>query len=229
MARGFYYLTMITIRLNKELDYEVFNDFKDFKVAGIDFSEKIKKDHPEIDGNNYQQYIDNFYLTNNDLLEKNIQEINDYLNQNQQLFFAELRKIFSLDFLGKEYTGYLSIFNCNPRYIEDQTFQVFYKKDLLGKAEVAFHESLHFAFFDYCGQFIEETKDLSKNNGPLWELSEIFNVIILNLPQLQAIIRRPEQLFYPGLKEKLVKIQNLWDQNNGDIKNFIKESLKFYE
>lgn len=215
------------IKLNKQLDKEVYLAFKDFEVAGVDFGEEIKKDHPEINGGSYQKYIDNFYLVNKNLLKEKCDEINTYLNENQQVFFNELKKIFGPDFSNEEYIGYLSIFNCNPRYIENKTFQIFYNKDLLDKAEVAFHESLHFAFFDYCDQFVETTKDLSKNNGSFWELSEIFNVIILNLPQFQTILKRPEQLFYPGLKEKLEKIQNIWLKNEGNLKNFIEESLVY--
>ena len=217
---------MINIKLNKELDYEVYIDFKDFKVAGVDFGEKIKTDHPGINEDNYQQYIDNYYSTNKDLLEGKLREINGYLTEDQVLFFTELKKIFDLDFSRNDYTGYLSIFNCNPRYVENGTFQIFYKKDLLDKTEVAFHESLHFAFFTYCDQ-LEGCNGLNKNNGPLWELSEIFNVIVLNLPQFQDILKRPEQLFYPSLKGKLEKARDLWAKNKGRLDIFIKKSLDF--
>ena len=71
----------------------------------------------------------------------------------------------------------------------------------------------------------EKTKELNKNSGPLWELSEIFNVIVLNLPQFQVILKRPEQLFYPNLKEKLEKMNNIWAQNKDDLQNFVKEGL----
>ena len=216
---------MITIKLNKKLDCETYHSFKSFKVAGVDFGEKIKNDHPDITSNNYQQYIDNFYSLNKDLLGKNCQEINAFLGPNQTIFFTELKKLFGLDFSSNDYTGYLSIFNCNPRYVENKTFQIFYKKDLLDKVEVAFHESLHFALFAYCDQFLEKTKELNKNSGPLWELSEIFNVIVLNLPQFQVILKRPEQLFYPNLKEKLEKMNNIWAQNKDDLQNFVKEGL----
>jgi len=228
MAWGFYYSIMITVKLNKELDYEVYDDFKAFEMSGANFAEAIKKDHSNIHEDNYLQYIDDFYKTNSDLLEKSCQEINDYLSQNQEAFFAKMNELFGLDFFTDEYLGYISIFNCNPRYVENKTFQIFYKKDLLDKAEVAFHESLHFAFFDFCDLFVDETRNLDKNNGPLWELSEIFNVIILNLPQFQTILKRPEQLFYPGLKEKFKQVQPIWLVNEGNLKNFIAESLNLW-
>ncbi|MEX0918348.1 MAG: hypothetical protein WDZ85_00035 [Candidatus Paceibacterota bacterium] len=219
---------MITIKLNKELDYEVYNDFKIFETAGVNFGEAIRKDHPEINENNYRQYIDDFYETNEGLLKNNCQEINDYLLRTQEIFFSEIKELFGLDFFASEYIGYISIFNCNPRYVENKTFQIFYKKDLLDKSEVAFHESLHFAFFDFCDLFVAETRSLDKNNGPLWELSEIFNVIILNLPQFQILLKRPEQLFYPRLEERFKQVQLIWSKNDTKLKDFIKESLSLW-
>jgi len=66
--------------------------------------------------------------------------------------------------------------------------------------EVVLHESLHFAFFEYCDNKLSETTSkYNKNNGPLWELSEIFNVIVLNMPEYRKILKREEFLFYPDL------------------------------
>lgn len=82
-------------------------------------------------------------------------------------------------------------------------------------------------FFDYCDSFLkEETKDLDKNKGVLWELSEIFNVIVLNLPQFREILQGEECLFYSDLKEKLKIANSLWLDSRGDIKNFITSYLK---
>lgn len=218
---------MIKISLNKELDYEVYNDFHNLSVAGADFGEKIKTDHPNLNLENYKKYIDDFYLANQSELEKKQEQINQLLNEKQSQFFSALKDLFNTDFSDDIYQGYLSIFNCNPRYPETKTFQIYYKKDLPHMLEVAFHESLHFAFFTFCDQ-LEECKSLDKNRGPLWELSEIFNVIVLNLPQFQAILKQPEQLFYPDLKEKLEKVRVIWLKNEGDLKKFIKESLTLW-
>ena len=93
--------------------------------------------------------------------------------------------------------------------------------------EVAFHETLHFAFFDYLDKnFSEQTKKLSKNSGILWEMSEIFNVIILNLSPFREILGMEELLFYPELKEKLDKAKEIWSLNNGNISMFVRDYLK---
>lgn len=217
------------VLLNKQLDKEVYLDFYDFRTEGVDFGEKIKKDHPTITAENHSKYIDQFYKDNAKILKESLDELNSCLIDNADSFFVELEKTFGINFSQNSYKGYLSIFDCNPRFVENQTFQVFYKKDLLDKLEVTLHEIIHFAFFDYCDQFIKETRGLDKNNGPLWKLSEIFNIIILNEPQYQKILKRPEQLFYPDLKNDLEYIKIVWDKTEKNINIFIKESLKYLD
>lgn len=220
---------MIKIELNKELDCEVYKDFHNLSVAGADFGRKIIEDHPNLNLENYKKYIDDFYLANQAELAKKQEQINQLLAEKQDQFFSALKDLFNTDFSSDIYQGYLSIFNCNPRYPETKTFQIYYKKDLPHMLEVAFHESLHFAFFDYLDKnFPGQVKDSDRNSGALWELSETFNVIVLNLPQFQAILKQPEQLFYPGLKEKLEKAQAIWLKNEGDLEKFVKESLTLW-
>lgn len=217
---------MIKIELNKNLDFEVYKDFYDFAVAGVDFGVGIKKDHPKINSENYKKYINNFYFKNQKILEKSCEEINELISKKETDFFKAIYNLFKIDYSKIDYNGYLSIFNCNPRFIESKTFQIFYRKDLSNKIEVIFHEILHFVFFDYCDKYIsEETKDSDKNSGKLWELSEIFNVIILNLPEFQNILKKEEKLFYTDLEEKLKIVKEIWNKSEGDIRNFISKSL----
>ena len=218
---------MITISFDKELDKMVYEDFHDFSIAGVDFGDKIKHDHPEITEENYKNYIDNFYKENILHINESKDEINKILLNKQELFFKAIDDLFKKDFRGLNVTGLLSIFDCNPRYLEEKKFQIFYKRNNKNKLEVVFHELLHFIFFDYCDSVLrEETRGLGKNRGTLWELSEIFNVIVLNLPQFREILQGEECLFYSDLKEKLKIANSLWLDSRGDIKNFITSYLK---
>jgi len=215
------------IELNKQLDKEIYLDFKDLVMAGADFGGKIRKDHPGINQDNYRKYIDDFYFTNEKELSEKLEQINKILVEKQDMFWLAVKNIFGEDLSEKNYKGYLSIFNCNPRWTESGTFQVYYKKDGLDMLEVAFHESLHFAFFDFCNAKLPEiAKKYRVNSGPLWELSEIFNVIILNQPEFIEITEREEKLFYPALADKLEKIKLIWAKKL-DMKKFIEESLLF--
>ena len=69
-------------------------------------------------------------------------------------------------------------------------------------------------------------KGLDKNSGAYWDLSEIVNVIILNQPAFRDILGKQEGVFYPNHKEIYPTIEKIWGENSGDIKSFVKESLK---
>lgn len=218
---------MIKISLNKELDYEVYADFNNLSVAGADFGGKIKKDHPGISLENYRKYIDDFYFDNQAEISEKLELVNNLIVEKQNKFYPALDDIFHTDFSADSYQGYLSIFDCNPRWPETKTFQIFCKKDPPHMLEVTCHESLHFAFFDYLGKnFAAQTEGLGKNSGILWELSEILNVIILNLPPFKDILGMDELLFYPELKEKLAAALKIWNSCSGDINEFISRYLR---
>jgi len=216
---------MFKIDINKKLDYEVYIDFRNFSVADTNFSELIKKEHPKINLKNYKKYIDDFYSTEKSEMLKKQEEIRQILIKKQDKFFIELTKLFSMNFDKDIYQGYLSMFNCNPRWPETKIFQIYWKKDLPHALEVIFHESLHFAFFDYLEKnFTEQIKGLDKNSGILWEMSEIFNIIILNQSQFKKIIGIEEKLFYTHLQDKLDKAKVIWSTHSG-INNFVSRYL----
>jgi hypothetical protein len=218
---------MIYIGLNKELDKEVYKDFFNFSVAGRDFGALIRANHPEITLANHSAYIDNFYNQHTAELEKSAGALQQEIDKKQPDFLKAVEKIFQQDFSIISSRGYLSIFNCNPRYVETKSFQIYYQKEPEEKLGIVFHEFLHFVFFDYCdGNLKDETAHLDKNKDKFWELSEVFNVIILNLPEFRQILEREEKLFYPNLTERLKKCAELWNQNIS-IKEFIKKILLF--
>lgn len=210
------------IELNKQLDKEVYLAFYNGIVGGVDFGKKIRNDHPDITKENHNAYIDDFYLTHNyELLE--IQKATELcFAEIKSVLFSELHKYFDRDYSQTNYICYLSIFDCNPRYIENKTFQVYYRRPYHLRKEVIAHELTHFAFYDFCRELgIEDSKSL-------WELSEIFNVIFLNLPAIQKTIGAEELLFYPDLKDKLETIKHIWTKQP-DTKKFITDSLRYLQ
>lgn len=217
---------MIQIKLDKSLDEEIFTDFWDFNTGGINFQKKITKFHPDINLENYKEYIKDFYKTNEELLSENVKDLQNAVNQTSDTFFFAVKDLFKEDFSNKDYVGAISIFDCNPRFVDKKLFQIFYKRDTLGKLEVVYHEILHFVFFDFCNKYCKEiVKDRDVNNGSYWALSEILNVLILNRPEFQAILKQPELLFYPSLKSVFPEIEKLWNIYNEDIPVFVKKSL----
>lgn len=202
------------IELNKQLDKEVYTAFCEAVVGGVNFGNKIHGDHPNITKENYSRYIDDFYAKHNDELKNTLKDTQKCFNEIKDVLFSELQKYFGQDFSKEKYTCYLSIFNCNPRYLENKTFQVYYKRSHDMRKEVIAHELTHFAFYDFCHKLS------IKDSKALWELSEIFNVIFLNLPPIRNAIVEEELLFYPDLKDKLERIKLIWNKKLG-AKDFI--------
>lgn len=218
-------LFMIKIGINKKLDYVTYENFRDFSAGGVDFGAKIKKDHPKINQKNYKKYIDEFYKKNRQKLLRIQKKSDKYITKKQNDFWNAVKNISDFSDKKDPYMGYLSIFDCNPRFLGTKTFQIYCKRNLPEMAGVAFHESLHFIFFDYINKNLKKIRKFDKNSGPLWELSEIFNMIILNLPEFRKITRRKEKLFYPELKWKLAKVKKIWKETKGNLKNFILQGL----
>jgi len=210
------------IELNKQLDKEVYIAFCNAVVGGADFGKKIRDDHPSITKENYIKYVDNFYATNKDELGDILKDTQLCFDEMKDPLFFELQKYFGQDYSKENYTCYLSIFNCNPRYLENKSFQVYYKRPHDMRKEVIAHELTHFAFYDFCYQLGV------KDDNNLWELSEIFNVIFLNLPTIQKAIGAEELLFYPDLKDKLGEIKKIWEKQSSAEK-FIKTSLEYLQ
>lgn len=208
------------IELNKQLDKEVYAAFCDAVIGGADFSKKIRDDHPGITKENYSGYIDDFYAKHGRELENTINDTKECFNEIKNVLFLELQKYFGQDYSKEKYICYLSIFNCNPRYLENKSFQVYYKRSYSMRKEVIVHELTHFAFYDFCHKLG------IKDNNALWELSEIFNVIFLNLPPIRNAISAEEILFYPNLKEKLEAVKLIWNKKLS-TKEFIIASLQF--
>lgn len=210
------------IELNKQLDKEVYMAFRESVFGGVDFGKKISDDHPDINKENCGIYIDNFYMAHERELTEARESTKACFTDVKDALFAELQKYFDHDYSRKRYTCYLSIFNCNPRYIETKTFQVYYKRPYHLRKEVIAHELTHFAFYDFCHSIG------IKDSNALWKLSEIFNVIFLNLPPIRNAIGAEELLFYPELKDKLEAVKLIWEKQV-NAKEFIKASLHYLQ
>ena len=213
---------MIEIILDKNLDKETFLNFFKLKVEGVDFGKKIHDDHFGVTKENYNEYIDNFYAKHSSELENTIKDTEECFDEIKDVLFLELQKYFNKDYSKEKYICYLSIFDCNPRYIERKSFQVYYNRSHNMRKEVIAHELTHFAFYDFCHKLGV------KNNNALWELSEIFNVFFLNLPPIRNTIGAEELLFYPDLKNKLKAVRLIWDKKLG-ANEFIIKSLQYLQ
>ncbi|MEI6420313.1 MAG: hypothetical protein WCO30_01640 [bacterium] len=219
---------MIKLTTNKELDYEMYQEVSGMSFGGINFGNKITANHPFITKENHKQYIDDYYVKHEPEIKDFILETQTNIDKTQFDFFNAVENIFGEDYSKDFYTGFVSIFDCNPRWPETKSFQINLTRTGLRGLEIIYHESLHFVFFDYCDKYLtDETSEYSKNDGILWELSEIFDTIILNLPDFRTILVNEEEVSYPALSEKTEHIKQIWNKYPNDVKTVILESLKY--
>lgn len=157
----------IKFQIHQELDIQIGSKWPDAKIQ-----------YKELNSINTQNFVQNYY-------KRNEKELNNAVNK-MALDWGSVEKEFyeASDAVFKNYPWpdglyvcYISIFNCNPRYLENKTFQVFYKNSV-GVKTIAAHELLHFIFYDYVEK-IENDFYRKVGKDEIWRLSESFDVLAL--------------------------------------------------
>lgn len=222
----------LKFKINKTLDKKMSLLFWDRKTAGIDFGVSILKDHPSFKKLNklnveekisfINKYVDNYYSKYRQVLNRFLKKFKKEWQSVENQFYLETNKIFKNHPWPKGlYICYLSIFNCNPRFLENKTFQAFYRHSY-GIKLVACHEMLHFIFYDYLEKkFAKEIKKISAEK--IWTLSEVFNNIILATPEFIKLTQK-KPLGYPTHLKLIQKLSLLWAKTN-KIEPFLKKVL----
>ncbi len=119
------------------------------------------------------------------------------------------------------YIGFLSIFNCNPRFIDQKSFQCYYKHQE-GLVYVCAHEMLHFMFYSYLYSHPELIVGVSEMQ--IWKVSEIFNVVVLSFPEFVEVTKNPKPRPYPKHKELIPRFEKLWVEDS-HVDSFIRNSF----
>lgn len=210
---------IVRFRLNKPLDKKMGAAFLDFSKAGVFFGEKIIQNHPSLKtaqaGSKGKRkylvssYVESFY----DKQWKELENIKDKFQYgwggSAQDFFKATSHLFNNHpWPPGKYYAYLSIFNCNPRFLKEKTFQVFWEHP--NPLAVIAHEMLHFLFYDYVGRHFPKTK-IKKE--VLWQLSEIVNSFALAEPVFVEITKEPTPPLYRDLIPLAKELLPLWKKS----------------
>ena len=219
----------LKVKLNKELDKKVCLQFINFQKAGIDFGRgiitihsglrEVKKFSGKSQSDFVSKYVDSFYEKNNQELENTRIFADEQWKAGVHNFFGVADKYFKKHpWPEGKYIGYLSIFNCNPRFLEDKTFQIFWKhpKSFIS---IAAHEMLHFLFYDY---FLTKFSKEKFTNESLWKLSEVANYLLLKEKEFIEITSDSQPDLYPDLLYLVYKLAPVWkrDKNIEKLTNY---------
>ncbi len=221
----------IKVVLDKEWDKEVFTYFIDEKDKEYDFGyDRIVSLHPGIAfarGKSDEeklvimtQYVDNYYLNHQQDINNAEQEMMGMWEPIGAEYFIEIEKIFgSVDFYKpNKITAALSIAKAGVIGEDNASFQIWYKT-IKESAEVRrhfAHEILHFFYYAYL-----EEKGLSALAKD-WDKAEIFNVVILGLPQFITLIGK-EDKGYKQHEKYFSHYQKLW-AGSKDLDDYLLKS-----
>lgn len=214
-------IPIVKITLNKEWDKEVITYFLDEKDKEYDFGfERIISIHPELStvrGKSIKEktaviypYVDNYYVGSQIAIENAVREFETIWAKIAPMYFIELEKIFgSLDFYKQEeIMAALSITKAGVIGDDNASFQIWYKTTQ-EPAEVRrhfAHEILHFFYYAYLME--KKMFALAEN----WDKAEIFNVVILALPQFVELIGK-EDLGYQQHEKYFSHYKKIWKES----------------
>lgn len=225
----------LKFEINPEKDISVFFDFlRDAKYdEGRNFEWAILKHYPcfkkfdeKTDKKNVEHFIFKYYLKNKSNIDKNIIVYENNWRKIEKDFFNLINKFFSKTKWPKgKYIAYTTIWSMYPRFLDDKTFQipaVSRKKKVINF--IIAHEMLHFIFYEY---FLNKYKKYRSHKYDffVWHVSEIFNVIIMNKPEWQKILKNKDD-GYPEHRKVIKKLSKNDYELDDLIGNIIKEVSK---
>ncbi len=212
-------------------------EFLDTKAGGIDFSGGIISVHPELKSvlcksedeqkKIINDYFDKFYEENSSDINRCLLLTIENWKKDEEKFIERIDIIFKNPQVPEgRYIGYLSIINCNPRFLEDKTFQFFYKHPN-GSNLVTAHEVLHFFFYDYAERkYPEIFGKLDQNSGLFWIMAELFNDVVMSAPDFMSEEYSERAKPYPDHVKYFDKVKAFWDKSR-DLDSWLIESHKY--
>jgi len=220
----------VKFKIDQEFDVWKINEFLHREKRGDSFKKRIYAMHPDLKkSDNIKDYVARVYRDNLSKFKTTQKQIQNDWNKISQGFFEYQNKIFkNLPWPKGEYTGFLSISQPYPRFLDSATFQVDAFSPKRSMAITA-HELGHFIFFEYVrNRYTPKSKKLNESKlnkalynklkTPLWELSEVHVVILMQSPEFQKIIRN-QSLPYPEHEKHFKQCKKFWQKADENIDN----------
>lgn len=169
------------------------------------------------------------------LLKKEILEVKENFNISWDKINDSFLQILSehletkwLD--NKNITAYISIVPICPRFLDDYSFSIFYKKDWSEAKVTIAHEILHFLWFKkWLEVFPETKKENFESPNLIWRLSEIIDPIILHCHQQISKIIEPVDWGYQSFVNIKIGEKTIPEYFKDIYKKGINETLSFSE
>lgn len=167
----------VKFKTDLELDIEMTKQFLRLGIkAGADFAEAVLQRHPSLSTTStdaqIEKVITDYYEVNSDTINKVLEKFQEQWDEVADNFFKVVADIFCSElFRDKYFEAYVSVINANPRFLEQECFQI--SMNLKSSVGTTAHEMLHFTFYQYTkDKFSDRVSNLDPNNGLWWHVSE---------------------------------------------------------
>lgn len=229
--------------IDEEFEITKLNNFlsTDQRRGGVNLTEMLLEIHPGLRTAKdfapeerlvfVQSYVHDYYDRNRLQLEKSAKTIKKEWDEYAPKFFKVAGNLFKDRSWPKgEYVGYISISPPYPRYLDSKIFH-FPHNSISSGIRVTAHEMLHFMFYDHVRQ--RYTPELANTNEqqmeealdgrfsiPLWELSEIFNIVVQSGEEFGRGQVKQESSSYSHLVAYSERFRILWEESEHDLDRF---------
>lgn len=227
----------IKFKINPKKDVSTFFDFlrdskydegRNFELAVLKYYPYFKKFDKKIDKGIVEDFVFKYYLKNKKTIEKNLAIYEKNWKKIEKDFFKLVYVLFlEVKWPKGKYISYSTMWSMYPRFLDDKTFQIpaISKKKKVVNFIIA-HEMLHFVFYEY---FLNKYKKYKSHKYDffVWHVSEIFNVLIMNKPDWQKILKNKDD-GYPEHRKIIKKLSKKPCSLDDLINNIIKEVGKTF-
>lgn len=161
-----------------------------------------------------KENIDKYYDELRPTLESKLIEIKQGWLKIEEEAINKAKEVFGNTEIGK-IDCIISINPSAPRYIKQKFFLVNFESKWPN--EIIIHELLHYYFFEYC---FKNYKNIFVNvdidNGWAWDLSEIFNYIVLNDAFWKELLEMEKISCYEEHEKYFEELKRIWKNRNLD-------------
>jgi hypothetical protein len=177
-----------------EMESEDIDDF--FRGELFYFYPHIDKDKfYSFQGNARKKYLTtclrDIFVKEQELFTMKIDAYNEHWVDNKDIVIESFEDAFKIDLKNEfnDMVGYIGFNPVNPRFLETNTFDVFYLNSERGALGTALHEIVHFVWFKLWGDFFHD--DIKEYESPnlKWVFSEIVPELIMRDERLK--LRNP--------------------------------------
>lgn len=164
-------------------------------------------------------------------MNKKVSEYQDYWNKNANFVAEQFQKIFKIGFSGiRHFNAEINLNSVCPRYLNDDAFDVNFRKSPKEVFETCIHELIHFYWFQVWKEVFEDAKDETFETPHLeWLLSEIAVDPIIYFSEFRTICdEKPAYHYFYTSKfmgENVIELfRKLYRSNS--LENFMEKGIK---